>query len=670
MTAPFHYHAFIARLRSMGLNGVRAGRGMLFQCPAHPDRNPSMKVDWSDREPDHAVLVDCKSGCKPVAICTAMGDPTMKSLYPAREQTNVFVGEPRPVEQPKAEPPAPLKLTPTDTYTYTDVKGTPLSLVIRSVDEQGKKHFKQCRADGVPSLEGVPRVLYRLHEWQNKKDLFFAEGEKDVDNLRKWGIAATTNMGGARSWRPEYMQQVKDAGVKRLTIFVDNDEPGKAHGHVIAAAAHAAGITARIIVPPGVPEKGDISDWIAAGGTIDQLREIVKRATYWRVGDDAEYIKAEEPKAEEKKRYVKRPRKGTDLSDKKPSYLIEGVVPDSMFGEIAGRDGRGKSLLGMEIARCVLTGEALFGEFEVKRTGPVLLIMLDDPEWLVRDRLESLKIADHPGLHVLTLADVDMSNLAAVLQEIADLCMEIKPLFVLIDALYLFVPDSKGSSDPTNNQGTMRPIMQAFDKISNISDATVGLVAHENKAGTDVQGSQAIRNMAKWILRLALPAEFEKDISGGKVTPHRVLQLEKTKIAAAAQWGLRLEGAGKWVRCEIEAKKSAKQKRAEERERIIEWLKFFLEPGPKTTAEVREASFMDGNRFPWHVVNSPAVADEAGIEKTHASPEAPWMWALRKEQAGDKVPAVQPQREGEGAQGTLPLEAGSAGAGAGEAGGA
>jgi hypothetical protein len=615
---PFHVRAFIQRLQQMGLAIQRAGAGWLAQCPGHPDRTPSLSIGIGDEE--KILLNDHSKHCTPEQICQAMGgDITM--LFPAREQTRVYVGE------PEVKPaPAPQQLgTPVSTYVYTDERGTPLFHVIRLLFPDGRKGFKQCRPDGAPGIEGVRRVLYRLHEWQGKKKLAIVEGEKDADALVKWGIPATTNMGGANSWRPEYIDQIKAAGIERLVVFGDNDEPGRRHAHLIAAEAHRVGIHVRVIIPPGVPEKGDISDWIAAGGTKEQLVRIVNETKQWAPGDAP---------APEKKRI--KPRGLGDLTQRKPDYLIEGVLPEGMFGEIAGRDGRGKSLLGLEIAKALLTGQPLFGEFKVKKTGPVLLVCLDDPEWLVRDRLETLGFTpETKGLHILTENDVDMTgDRTDILQQIAEWCVDIKPVFVLIDALYIFVPVSKGSSDPTNNQGIMKPIMESFNAIANASAATVALVAHENKAGTDVQGSQSIRNMAKWILRLALPAKYEKDISGGKVTPHRVLQLEKDKTGQAQQWGLRLEGPGKWVRCEIEEEKSKKEKKAELEAKIIEWLKFFLEPGPQPTAAVREASFMDGNRFPWHLVSSQRVADEAGVEKTHASPEAPWMWSLRKEESG------------------------------------
>lgn len=654
----------------MGLRGVRSGRGMLFQCPCHADRNPSMKVDWSDNAPDFPVLVNCKAGCETSNICKSMGDPTGASLYPAREQTKVFVGEPSPVAQPETEPRKRKDDRPKTEivrYVYTDEKGVPLFIVIRYRydDEEGGKTFKQVRPDGTAGIEGVRRVLYRLHVWhQNPKlkgGIAIVEGEKDVETLVKWGLPATTNMGGAGNWRPEYAQQLKDAGITRVRIIPDNDDAGRKHAEVVAIACAAVGITPYIVTLPNLPEKGDVTDWVEAGGTRDALLKLVHDSPEWKpVGKEPLFMTAQSI---------------DDLDQRPVEFLIEGVLPLGWLGAIAGRDGRGKSFLGLEIARCVLTGKPLFDEFPVNKQGKVLLVLLDDNENLIRERIEDMGLSEYtrgadPKLIIATEKHVKINgeNNLEVLLQIQQWADQHEPVFMMIDALYKFFPASRGSVDSANSAAAMMPIITAFNRIGERSNCTVALVSHDNKAGSDIQGSQVIRNMYKWILRLILPPKYDKDPEEGKVSPDRVLQLEKLKIGGATAWGLKILGAGvredgrprrdiRWERIEIERKQSRHSKKAELRQRIVDWLKFFLETGPKYAADVREAAFMDGNRFRWRDVNDAAVAEEAGVEKVHPNAEAPWIWRL-KEKGSEQVPAVQPKREGEGAQSSLPGTAG------------
>lgn len=269
-------------------------------------------------------------------------------------------------------------------------------------------------------------------------------------------------------------------------------------------------------------------------------------------------------------------RGGRELDTTPISYLVEDMIPNGMLGALGGKDGRGKTLLGLEIARCVLTGDKLFGRFAVKQ-GKVFAMLLDDPEFLVSDRLKAMGILDHPNLKIATERDVDMTDPTKMLAYLAEQLPTLEPTFVLIDALYLFVPDR--GTDQANNSGAMKPIMVAFDKVANQTHATVAVVCHDNKAGSDFAGSRVIRQMLKWGLRLILPMEFEDDPEGGVETPDRVLQLNKLKTGKPTSWHLRLDGPGTW-----DYQGTGKEYRAAQLQaQVIEYLR---EAGPRTGHEI------------------------------------------------------------------------------------
>jgi AAA domain-containing protein len=256
-------------------------------------------------------------------------------------------------------------------------------------------------------------------------------------------------------------------------------------------------------------------------------------------------IKPEDPVPHPRQADLVRWRKGGQLDATPLSFLVEDMIPNGMLGALGGKDGRGKTLYGLEIARCVLTGGKLFDRFAVKQ-GKVFAMLLDDPEHLVRDRLAAMGILDHPDLYVATRADVDMTSPAKMLAFLAAQLSGLDPTFILIDALYLFVPDG-GSGDQANSGSAMMPVMAALDEVANRTGATVAVVAHDNKAGGDIGGSRVIRQMFKWIVRLILPREFEDDPEGGVETPERVLQLNKLKTGKPTSWRLRLDGPGAWT---------------------------------------------------------------------------------------------------------------------------
>src|SRR5215831_8654903 len=166
------------------------------------------------------------------------------------------------------------------TYDYRDEADELLFQVVR----YEPKGFRQRRPDGrggyIYNLKDTRRVPYRLPEVVKAvaagQTIYIPEGEKDVDNLIAIGIAATTNPCGIKKWRDEYSGHLRGADV---VVLPDNHAEGREHGEQVASSLR--GIAKRIrILDIGkhwaeCPNKGDISDWLAAGGTADKIKAIV-----------------------------------------------------------------------------------------------------------------------------------------------------------------------------------------------------------------------------------------------------------------------------------------------------------------------------------------------------------------------------------------------------------
>lgn len=225
----------------------QAGAGWAARCPAHDDHRASLSIGRGD---DDRWLLHCHAGCALDAILPAANLTTADLMPPTTGSKARIVA----------------------TYSYHDEAGVHLYDVVRF----NPKDFRQRRADGKWSMQGVRRVLYHLHGIQGQMVAYVPEGERDVDRLRALGLAATCNVGGAGKWRREYAAQLKGAGVENIVILPDNDDPGRKHGEDVARSCHAAGLRAKVVHLPDLPSKGDVSDWLDAGGTRDQLLEIVK----------------------------------------------------------------------------------------------------------------------------------------------------------------------------------------------------------------------------------------------------------------------------------------------------------------------------------------------------------------------------------------------------------
>lgn len=237
------------------IHGVRrSSDGFVGRCPGHDDQHQSL----SFKDGDKGLVVKCHAGCTVKDITAALGLP-LKDLFADSDQ--------------------PLQPQITKTYDYCDETGTLLHQTVRN---HGKR-FLQRQPDGkggwIWSLTTPPvkrMVLYRLKELQGQPDVVIVEGEKDADRLWSLGMVATTNALGAGKWRDEYSASLVSAGVKQVVILPDNDPAGENHAQAVATACQASGLGVKIVRLVGLPEKGDVSDWLDAGHTAEELREIVR----------------------------------------------------------------------------------------------------------------------------------------------------------------------------------------------------------------------------------------------------------------------------------------------------------------------------------------------------------------------------------------------------------
>jgi hypothetical protein len=175
--------------------------------------------------------------------------------------------------RPPATPAQPVKQKAVAQYNYVDEGGTLLFQVVRFEP----KNFRQRRpleGGWSWSVKDVRKVPYRLPELLAEVDttIYIVEGEKDVDRLMSLGLLATCNAGGAGKWPAELSAFFRD---RHVVILPDNDEPGRKHAAKVSAALQAVGAKVRIIHLPDLPDKGDVSDWLDAGGTVGQLQDLL-----------------------------------------------------------------------------------------------------------------------------------------------------------------------------------------------------------------------------------------------------------------------------------------------------------------------------------------------------------------------------------------------------------
>lgn len=251
---------FVSRLNKV--KQVGDGHWMAC-CPAHADKTPSLSITQS---PTGNILLKDFGGCSIKSIVAAVGV----------EMSDLF-SEPKNGHDNES-----IKKEIVATYKYTDEDGNYLYEKVRYIP----KDFRMRKPD--PNKKGgwdwsVPkesRVLYNLQTLleaiREGREVFFVEGEKDVETMRANGFVATCNNNGAEEkWLPQYTKAFTGANL----IFIrDKDTPGRTLCKTVEEAVKPIVRSFRSFEMPNRRGKRvkDVTDWFEAGGTLVEFEEIVK----------------------------------------------------------------------------------------------------------------------------------------------------------------------------------------------------------------------------------------------------------------------------------------------------------------------------------------------------------------------------------------------------------
>lgn len=417
------------------VKGLATG-GKTAHCPAHDDKRNSLSIDGGS---DGRVLLKCHAGCAVGEICKALG-LEFRDLFPENGGTS-------------------LKRTIAATYDYRDERGELLYQAVRF----NPKDFQQRCPDGNGgwrwSLNGVRRVPYRLPGLllaPAVEVVWITEGEKDVENLIALGLTATTNAGGGGKWRAEYDEPFRG---RRVAILPDNDDMGEKHARSVARHLITVATEVRILRLPGLPPKGDVSDWLRAGGTKDELLRL--------------HAETHQVVAEDLVDSVPRPWvRIADVQRESVRWLWQYRVPFGKLTTVDGDPGLGKSTLMTEIAARATTGRPLPGGRSVEPCGVVFLSAEDSLADTIRPRLEAAG-ADLSRV----LAMTEILELPKALPSVEEAVREVKAGLVVIDPLVAYL----GAETNTFRDQDVRRALGPISEFADRTGAAVVMIRHLNK---------------------------------------------------------------------------------------------------------------------------------------------------------------------------------------------
>ena len=248
-----------------------------------------------------------------VALLAGIEPDQYKPVAQWKEQRGPAFPNRREVRAPKPKA-APTSKTPSPRFDWTAARR------FDYIDEAGELLFQVGRLDGKPSgdgptgkqfrqrmpdpqktgawiykLDGARRVLWRLPDVLSASTVWVCEGEKAAarlnDAFEEAGVfgqhVATTNAQGALKWRDELAAPLDGRAV---VVLPDNDSQGDRHGATVCASAKRAGaLDVRRLDLPELPAKGDVCEWLDAGGSVPALFDLAGAAPLWEAPDVATF---------------------------------------------------------------------------------------------------------------------------------------------------------------------------------------------------------------------------------------------------------------------------------------------------------------------------------------------------------------------------------------------
>jgi putative DNA primase/helicase len=223
-------------------------------------------------------------------------------------------------------------------------------------DGKHKKSFRQKRPDPahagrwIYNIDGCRVLPYRLPALiegigSNGHPILIVEGEAKADLLASWNVAATCCAGGAKKWKPEHSSFLKDADV---VIVPDNDNPGCEHMNLVGNALSGIAKRVRVLWLPELADKGDIIDWANAGGTREQLDQLIAEAPIWEAPPAEELDKEKKAAAEQSEDdlldALSKMRKGVEFDRERKRLAKQlDVRPSAIDAEIEERQAEAQT---------------------------------------------------------------------------------------------------------------------------------------------------------------------------------------------------------------------------------------------------------------------------------------------------------------------------------------
>lgn len=473
---PFYEHYTSEFSKSAdGLNSYKA------LCPLHDDTNPSLSI-FGDRFRRFNCFGCGKKG-DVFQFFAELKGLDVKSDFPkilegiaADFGINSAGNAPKKTQKKTTKP---FKKTkpfehfelglPIQRYAYTNEKEKVLYYNVKFAP----KDFRQCDPTGTRwTVKNIkPKVPYQLPKVVTAETVLIVEGEKDVASLAKLGLVGSCNVAGAGNWTKDLNRHFKG---KDVLLLPDNDDPGRKHMDMVFNNLNGIAKSIKRIELPGLPDGGDVTDWI---GTYKNLDEAAERLSI--IIDGAKPYEPAKADPARKTGFSAAELMKMELPE--PRWAIPDILPEGL-NILGGKPKMGKSVLSLNIALAVATGGKALGKIKVEK-GPVLYLALEDTKRRLQSRLRAMLTSPTApdNLHLETeWPNMDNDGLSKLTQRIRE-----------IPGLRLLIIDTLKKIRPLQNGRNVNPYDVDYENITAIKrladehNIAVLLIHHLRKTESD-----------------------------------------------------------------------------------------------------------------------------------------------------------------------------------------
>lgn len=357
-------------------------------------------------------------------------------------------------------------------YDYQDETGA-LAYQIERLDP---KSFRIRRPEGkgwAYNAQNTTIIPYHLPMVLKADEVLITEGEKDADNLAALGFTATTNPFGAGKWPVHFAQYFNG---KNIILLPDNDDPGRDHIRRVAENLKNHAATIRLLELPGLPDKGDASDFIAnfqdKGEAAERLAVMIENAPV--------IYRDEKTENDNIRLMVVSASEWIQQTPALPDQILHDTFDLGDKIAIIGSSKMRKSFFLLQMIICIASGRQ-FLSWDIPKPRKVLHIQLEIQSHHYHNRVRRMASALGIGpadlgdrLQILNARGLGLAGVNGITR-IREIAKEFSPELISFDPLY------KIASGVENAAEDFKVILSSFDTLAEDTGAAIAFVHHDAK---------------------------------------------------------------------------------------------------------------------------------------------------------------------------------------------